>query len=104
MKKAIFRIVVLAILGGAAYAGYRYFKQGPQKVSAIATAKVQRGDVVIRAYTRGELRTVRTYPLYAPALNGTIRPRRTASQLASRMQPCEPVLPISSGFGVPWMP
>ncbi len=34
----------------------------------------------------------------------TILPRRRASQLAKRKQPCEPVLPISSGFGVPCMP
>ncbi|MGD0498893.1 MAG: efflux RND transporter periplasmic adaptor subunit [Bryobacteraceae bacterium] len=73
MKKAIFRIVGLAVLAGAVYGGYRYAKQGPQRASAIATAKVQRGDVVIRAYTRGELRTVRTFPLYAPPLVGTIQ-------------------------------
>ena len=28
----------------------------------------------------------------------------TASQLVNRKQPCEPVLPISSGLGVPCMP
>jgi hypothetical protein len=32
------------------------------------------------------------------------RPRRTASQLDIRKQPCEPVLPMLAGAGVPWMP
>jgi multidrug efflux pump subunit AcrA (membrane-fusion protein) len=73
MKKAIFRLIVLAILVGAGYGVYRYFKQGPARQSDIATAAVQRGDVVIRAFTRGELKAVRTFPLYAPNLNGTVQ-------------------------------
>ena len=39
----------------------------------MATAKVQRGDVVIRAFTRGELRAVRSVMLPAPNLNGTVQ-------------------------------
>lgn len=34
----------------------------------------------------------------------TMLPSRRASQLVRRMQPWEPVLPISSGLGDPWMP
>jgi hypothetical protein len=74
VKKIIFRTIGLAILIGGAWYGYQSFiKQGPSKGPAIATAKVQRGDVVIRAYTRGELKAVRIYPVYAPNLNGTVQ-------------------------------
>ena len=34
----------------------------------------------------------------------TMEKRRGASQLVRRKQPWEPVLPMSSGLGVPWMP
>jgi multidrug resistance efflux pump len=79
MKKAIYRLIVLAILGGGAWYGYHYYKNRPEKGNAIATAQVQRGDVVIRAYTRGQLNAVRVYPLYAPNLNGTVQVTALAS-------------------------
>src|ERR1035441_3500972 len=71
--------MLLAILGGGAWYGYRYFKNRPEKANLIATAKVQRGDVVIRAFTRGQLNAVRVYPLYAPNLNGTVQVTELAS-------------------------
>ncbi len=49
MKKAIFRTSVLAILVAGGWYGYRYYKQMPERQDLIPTAKVQRGDVVIRA-------------------------------------------------------
>src|SRR3954451_18852721 len=73
MKKAIVRIVMLAIVGGGAWYGYRYYKQLPERQDLIPTAKVQRGDVVIRAYSRGELKPVRTLTLTAPNLFGTVQ-------------------------------
>jgi hypothetical protein len=73
MKKAIIRLTILAILAGGAWYGYRSFTQSQTRVEKIATAKVQRGDVVIRAFTRGELKAVRVYPLYSPNLNGAIQ-------------------------------
>ena len=79
MKKAIYRFIVLAILVGGAWYGYHYYKQRPEKASLIATAKVQRGDVVIRAFTRGQLNAVRVYPLYSPNLNGTVQVTALAS-------------------------
>ena len=39
----------------------------------IPTTKAQRGDVVIRAFTRGELHAVRSVTLLAPNLNGTVQ-------------------------------
>jgi hypothetical protein len=53
-------------------------KQLPERQEQIATAKVQRGDVVIRAFTRGELHAVRSVMLLAPNLNGTVQVTRLA--------------------------
>jgi len=79
MKKAIYRLILLAILVGGGWYGYRYYTNRPEKGSSIATAKVQRSDVVIRAFTRGQLNAVRVYPLYAPNLNGTVQVTALAS-------------------------
>ncbi len=73
MKKAIFRLIGLAILAGAGWGGYRLYKQLPERIDTIPTAKVQKGDVVIRAFTRGEMRAVRSVTLFAPNLNGTVQ-------------------------------
>jgi len=73
MKKAIYRTLGLAILVAGGWYGYRYYKQMPERLNLIPTAKVQRGDVVIRAYSRGELRAVRTVTLTAPNLFGTVQ-------------------------------
>ena len=73
MKKAIVRTLGLVILVGAGWSGYHYYRQLPQRQEQIPTAKVQRGDVAIRAYSRGELRAARTQTLYAPNLFGTVQ-------------------------------
>ena len=78
MKKAIFRTLGLAILVAAGYAGYRFYKQMPTRQELIATAKVQRGEVVIRAFTRGEVSAVRSYSISAPNLFGTVQVTRMA--------------------------
>src|ERR1017187_4691394 len=70
MKKAIYRLLGLAILAAGAWWGYRFYKSMPSHQEQVATAKVQRGDVVIRAFSRGELRAVM---LTAPNLNGTVQ-------------------------------
>jgi multidrug resistance efflux pump len=73
MKKLIARLITLMVLAGAGYSGYRYYKSLPERTDQIPTAKVQKGDVVIRAYSRGELRAVRTQTLTAPNLFGTVQ-------------------------------
>jgi HlyD family secretion protein len=73
MKKAIYRTLGLAILAAGGWYGFRYYKQMPERLDSIPTAKVQRGDVVIRAYSRGELRAARTVTLTAPNLFGTVQ-------------------------------
>ena len=73
MKKAIYRILGLVIVAGGGWYGYHYYKQMPARQEQIPTAKVQRGDVVIRAYSRGELRAARTVTVIAPNLFGTVQ-------------------------------
>src|ERR1035441_3915813 len=73
MKKAIYRTLGLAILVAGGWYGYRYYRQMPERLDVIPTAKVQRGDVVIRAFSRGELRAARTVTLTAPNLFGTVQ-------------------------------
>src|SRR5258706_15792483 len=78
MKKVILRLLLLLVVLGAAYGGYRYFERMPQKQLPVAVAKVRRGDVVVRAFSRGELPGVRTATLTAPNLNATVPVTRLA--------------------------
>jgi len=78
MKKVIIRILGLVIVLGAAWYGYRFFKLLPQRQEHVATTKVRKGDVVIRAYSRGELRAVRSVTLTAPNLFSTVQVTRLA--------------------------
>src|ERR1051325_684544 len=78
MKKIIIRILGPVIVLGAAWYGYRFFKMLPQRQEQVATAKVRKSDVVIRAYSRGELRAVRSVTLTAPNLYGTVQVTRLA--------------------------
>src|SRR6266436_6490965 len=78
MKKFIIRVSLILILLGGAYGSYRYFEHMPQKQASVATAKVRRGDVIVRAYSRGELRAVRSATLTAPNLFSTVQVTRLA--------------------------
>jgi multidrug efflux pump subunit AcrA (membrane-fusion protein) len=73
VKKAIIRTTGLAILVAGGWYGYSWYQSLPQRIESIPTAKVQRGEVVIRAYSRGELHAVRAITLLAPNLNGTVQ-------------------------------
>src|SRR6266508_3168170 len=50
----------------------------PQRELPVATAKVRRGDVVVRAFSRGELRAVRSATLTAPNLYSTVQVTKLA--------------------------
>ena len=78
MIKAIIRISLALFVLGAAYGGYRYFERMPQRQLPVATAKVRRGDVIVRAYSRGELRAVRSATLNAPNLFSTVQVTKLA--------------------------
>lgn len=79
MKKLILRLVILLVLVGASYAAYRVYQQLPQRTESIATAKVRQSDVVVRSFTRGELRAVRSATLTAPNLFGTVQVTKMAA-------------------------
>ena len=78
MKKLVIRVAFLVVLAAFGWGGYRFVKQLPERHEALATTRVQRSDVVIRAYTRGELRAVRSVTLVAPNLFGTTQVTRLA--------------------------
>jgi len=69
---------MLALVAGAVWGVYRLYKSMPKKEEQIATARVRRGDVVVRSYARGELRAVRSTTLIAPNLFGTVQITRLA--------------------------
>jgi len=73
MKKAFIRTLGLAILVAGGWYGYTWYKNLPSRQESIPNTKVQKGDVVIRAFTRGELHAVRYVTLTAPNLNGTVQ-------------------------------
>src|SRR6266851_1507227 len=79
MKKLIIRLVLLAAVAAGAWYGYNFFQQMPARQATVATAKVRRGDVVVRTYARGELRAVRSVTLTAPNLFGTVQVTRLAA-------------------------
>lgn len=78
IRKIVVRTVMLAGIGAAAWYGYKFFRDLPQRQDQIATTKVRKGDVVVRSYTRGELRAVRSATLTAPNLFGTVQVTRMA--------------------------
>ena len=78
MKKFLFRLLMLLFVLGAAWGAYMVVKQLPERQQQVPTAKVLRGDVVIRAYSRGELRAVRSATLTAPNLFGTVQVTKIA--------------------------
>ncbi len=78
MKKILIRLIAILLVAAAAWYGYRFFQQLPHRQEQVATAKVRRGDVVIRAFSRGELRAVRSVTLTAPNLFGTVQVTRLA--------------------------
>ena len=78
MKKVILRIVLVLAVGGGVFASYKYFQQLPQRQLNVATTKVRKSDVVVRAYSRGELRAVRSVTLNAPNLFSTVQITRLA--------------------------
>lgn len=78
MKKVIFRIGLVAVLILAGWGIYRGLQSLPGRQQVTPTTHVRRGDVIVRSYTRGELRAVRSVTLTAPNLFGTVQVTRLA--------------------------
>ena len=66
MTKLLIRILIVLILGTVVAGGYYVWKQFPQEQTEIALAEVKRGNLVVKAHLRGELRAVRSLTLTAP--------------------------------------
>ena len=80
MKKIIIRVLIpLIVLGAIGWGGYLLFNSMPQRQASVPTTKVRQGDVVVRSYTRGELRAVRSATLSAPNLFGTVQVTKMAA-------------------------
>ncbi|MCC7174816.1 MAG: HlyD family efflux transporter periplasmic adaptor subunit [Bryobacterales bacterium] len=79
MKKLILRVVMLGILAGAGWWGYSYVRQMPQRRQEIPLAKVRQGEIVISAFSRGELRALRSEAIVAPNLMGTVQVTQLAA-------------------------
>jgi HlyD family secretion protein len=78
MKKLIVRLLGVAVILGGAWWAYSFVRQMPQRRQNIPVTKVRQGDVVIRAFSRGELRAIRSEQLIAPNLMGTVQVTRLA--------------------------
>jgi len=72
MKRILIQVgIALLLVLGLVYGGFKLYDQIPREKSEIATAVVRQGDFVVRAYTRGELRAVRSATISAPNLIGS---------------------------------
>lgn len=78
MNKIVSRLLLIVVLLGGGYGIYHFFANLQSKSKSIPLTKVRRGDVVVRSFTRGELRAVRTATLTAPNLGGTVQVTRLA--------------------------
>jgi len=78
LKRILFRMVLVALVIAAGWGSYRFMQRFAERQREVATAEVERSDVIVRAYTRGELRAVRSSTLTAPNLRGTVQVTRLA--------------------------
>ncbi len=71
MKRIVIQVgIALLLVLGIVYGGFKVYQQLPQNKETMATTTVRKGDFVVRAFTRGELRAVRSATLTAPNLFG----------------------------------
>jgi HlyD family secretion protein len=77
-KKVLFRGLIAAAVLAAGWGSYRFVRQLPERQREVPTTRVRRGDVVVRTFSRGELRAVRSVTLIAPNLFGTVQVTRLA--------------------------
>lgn len=78
MGKIIIRVLLAVLLAGGAWLAWGLFEKLPSRVPDVATARVRRGDVIVRSFARGELRAERSATLNAPNLFGAVQVTRLA--------------------------
>src|SRR5512145_3050221 len=79
VRKLVIRLIILAVVLGAGWGGYRLIQSMPQRQQQVPTTRVRQGDVVVRSFARGELRAVRSVTLTAPNLFGTVQVTKLAA-------------------------
>ncbi len=77
-KKVLLRVSIVAAVVAAGWGSYRLVRQLPERQREVPTTRVRRGDVVVRTFSRGELRAVRSMTLIAPNLFGTVQVTKLA--------------------------
>ena len=87
MKKLLIWLTVLLVVIAAAGAAYYLVSRIPDEEPEQALAQVQRGDLVVKTYLRGQLQAVRSTTLAAPNLGAASQVTQMASpgSLATRM-------------------
>lgn len=71
MKRIVIQVLVaLLLVLGLVYGGFKVYEKLPKDKDTFATTTVRKGDFVVRAFTRGELRAIRSATLSAPNLSG----------------------------------
>ena len=78
MNKGRFLIALALAIAGVLWGAFAVYRQLPRRPSGVATTKVQRDDLVLRTYARGELRATRSATLVAPNLFGAAQVTRLA--------------------------
>ena len=78
MKRVAARVAIVAVILGLVWAGYQIVRSLPESQRQVPTTRVRRGEVVVKAYARGELQAVRQVTLTAPNLFGTVQVTRLA--------------------------
>ena len=66
MTKQLLRIAIIFVAGAFVAGGYFVWQSLPEDELQFALTEVQRGDLVVKTYLRGELRAVRSLTLTAP--------------------------------------
>lgn len=80
MKKLLVRLVIVMVVAAVAWGGYTAYKTIPQqKAAQFPSARVRQGDVIVKTFSRGELRAVRSATLTAPNLFGTVQVTKLAA-------------------------
>jgi len=78
VNKGRFLIALALAIAGVLWGAFAVYRQLPRRPSGVATTKVQRDDLVLRTYARGELRATRSATLVAPNLFGAAQVTRLA--------------------------
>lgn len=80
MKKLLVRLVIVMVVAAVAWGGYTAYKTIPQqKAAQLPSTRVRQGDVIVKTFSRGELRAVRSATLTAPNLFGTVQVTKLAA-------------------------